>query len=230
MEVIRCKKKLFVPIFGSDGAAYSGDIVGNNAILIYAKKRTTENTGAGIVFPYDWWDDDIAVVTGNALVGGTIVLASLEYIGDGMWTMEMDTNSLDNENPDREDYYFVKTGTISSYGGAGDTNWTLVEGYDPVGFGTYIIPPKSIKRILTYLSSFEAIDWSDVVDILALAEDISLNTNHRDSPGASHSLFESITLEAILNGMATNDNILEAMAAILSINTTLAANIASISE
>ena len=222
MEVIRCKKRLFVPIFGSDGTAYS-DIGDQNAILIYAKKRTTEDLTK--VFPYNLWDDDLSTVTGNALVGGTVTLASLEYIGDGMWAMDMDTNSLDTENENREDYYFVKTGTSTTY----DSSWILVEGYDPVGFGTYIIPPKSIKRILTYLSSFEAIDWSAVAAILELADDIPLNTDHRSSSGASHSLFDTITDESIVTAIAADDELLELIAAKLGNNTVLAANVASLS-
>jgi len=228
---VRCKRRLIVPIFDADGNQYT-NAGGQKAILIYAKKLTTEVDND---YPYDWWGDDTQGGAESPLVyGGGSALAAfasaqLEYLGNGIWVKDMDSANLDGENPDREDYYFVKIGTASSYGGPTDTSWTLVDGYNPISFGTLSIPPKAILNVLNFISDFEALDWSVIAAVGALIDTIGLNSAHRIGDGTDHLVLSGITAASVAEAAAVNANMLNELTNRLGVSTPLAEKIAALS-
>ena len=220
-------RNLIVPIFDTGGNPYTSDNDGK-AILIYAKKRTLV---VALPPPYDNWEDD-------SLVGGTFELANLDHLGNGIWKYVMDPETLDADNEDREDYYFVKTGTATGYTG---TAWTMVGGYDPVSFGTYNITPKAVKNMLAHLDYVKAMDWdlvsnllvdgkipTDMINAILLAV-IESNSTHRESDGSDHSLISNINIRDLIAAMAINDSFLNALSNKLQTSTPLAENIAALS-
>lgn len=158
MKVFR---DIIVPIFNADGTPYT-DTGNNKAILIYVKKLEADSGNSD---PYDWWEED-PHGGANALVGGSVANAQLSYVGEGNWKKRLDSDALDTDNENREDYYFIKIGDQATYAGWNDTDWTLVDGYDPVAFPTVILAPKVILNMLNKLTDILAINWTHMNALL----------------------------------------------------------------
>ena len=194
MKVFR---DIIVPIFNADGTPYT-DTGNNKAILIYAKIRSGDS---GENDPYDWWDEDNHGGA-NAFVGGTFGNAQLSYVGEGIWKKRMESDILDAENADREDYYFVKIGDQADYSGWNDVDWTLVDGYDPVAFSTILLTPKLILGMLNEKVDFHAIVWDEIEALLDADGDIiSAKADKVDVKDLLDSDNKFITEEGLINKM-----------------------------
>jgi len=227
MAEILSKTEFVVPIFKADGNPYVE--TDGKVILVYAKKgRLVSDPDE---YPYTHWQVDMGNVGGNGLYQGSIANAAFTHQGNGIWTKDMATNLLETDNANREDNYFVFIGTSDPFSTA---TWTLVKGYDPKYFGTLNLPPKIISDLLSTVliqeSGATKIDSSYIKASLITA--IELNTTHAVGNGQDHSsvlsLINNYDMDTILALIATNEDILNALADRLYSSTYLAEKIASL--
>jgi hypothetical protein len=209
----RCVRRLTVPIYKSDGSPYTA--TDGNAILIYAKARTTEISGS---FPTSHWEED-------GLVGGSFSASKMSHAGRGIWVRDMDSDALEE---DRSDYYFVKTGTANTYGLP--ATWSYVSGCDPISFGTLTIPPAAIKNMLEFLSEMSDMPWGVLHAMINsgkiprdyVADDVV------DEIEASTAELSGISPEELAARVISQEDVLNAIANRLRTSNALAEKIASL--
>jgi len=198
MDVVR---REYINITNSGGTDYTsaGD---QKAILVYAKRRTSENSGKE--YPYTWWDDDIhgGSTPEDALVGGGVTEAELTYVSNGMWYYEINTATLRADNEDREDFYFVKTGTATEYIGPDDSEWEIVQGCDPKPIITQYMEAYKMKALQEAVNAAGAVIADQLVTTFAL--------NMTNLPTGLN-----ITAAAIKDAIKNDDTALVALAAVL---------------
>jgi len=227
MSEILSNTEFVVPIFKADGDPYLE--ADGEAILVYAKRLTVAIAGD---FPYTHWAVDTDNVTGFGLYGGTIATAKFTPQGNGIWTKEMDTSLLFIDHPTREDNYFVFIGDEDVPFTTDD--WTLVKGYDPRYFGTLNFPPALISHLISnvFIDDGGVTKVAEAYIEAALIAKIDANTTHSTGTGEDHSsvlsLVNNYDMDTILAAIATDEDILNALANKLYSSSYLAERIASL--
>jgi len=167
-------KRFYATIYDSGGNPYTKDNPNNVAILVYAKRLDTVVVRD---YPYDWWEDDLhgegTVI--SALVTGTVAGATMTHVSSGLWYIELDSDVLDVENPERDDQYIIKIGlSTDTYIGWDDANWEQVQGYDPTEFRTL---PMQANEVLALTGAInEDGELIATSDIYSYTKEIAVTT------------------------------------------------------